>query len=91
MSYYITPDNKLYSLADDGSQDHYLPEGSVLATPEQVYAIQNPPIPDSIKKITAIVELEVQITPRRLREALLTGDNSFIKNIEDQIAALRES
>lgn len=36
-----------------------------------------------------IIALESQITPRRIREALLSGDHSFIESIEAQIAALR--
>lgn len=36
-----------------------------------------------------IANLEAQITARRIREAILTGDNTFIQNIETQIQALR--
>ena len=36
-----------------------------------------------------ITVLEAQITPRRLREAVLTGDTSFISSIDAQITALR--
>ena len=36
-----------------------------------------------------IASLETSITPRRIREALLTGDNSFIQSVEDKIAELR--
>jgi len=36
-----------------------------------------------------IVALEDQITSRRMREAVLSGDTSFIQNIEDQIAVKR--
>ena len=37
-----------------------------------------------------IEELEKQITPRRYREAILSGDNSFIESIETQVQVLRE-
>ena len=33
--------------------------------------------------------LERSITPRRLREAVLTGDHTFITGVETQIVALR--
>ena len=42
-------------------------------------------------KLAQIAELEAQITNRRLREAVLSGDNSFIANIDAQIAAIRGS
>tara|TARA_R110000850_G_scaffold19448_2_gene58966 strand:+ start:704 stop:1066 length:363 start_codon:yes stop_codon:yes gene_type:complete len=38
--------------------------------------------------ISEISALEAKVTPRRSREAMLTGDYSFIQNIEDQIKAL---
>jgi hypothetical protein len=44
----------------------------------------------SERALAQIAELELLITPRRLREALLTGDHSYIDGIEAQIAALRE-
>lgn len=40
-------------------------------------------------KLTQIAALEAQITPRRIREAVLSGDNSFIADIDAQIAAIR--
>lgn len=42
-------------------------------------------------KLKQIEELEAQITPRRMREAILSGDNSFIKSIEDQIQTIRQT
>lgn len=36
-----------------------------------------------------IVVLEAQQTPRRAREAMLTGDKTFLSGLETQIAALR--
>lgn len=38
-----------------------------------------------------ISELEASVTPRRLREAVLTGDHSFVDSVDKQIAALRAS
>lgn len=43
------------------------------------------------QKLEAIEELEAQITPRRIREAILTGDNSFILSMETQIEQIRNS
>ena len=42
-------------------------------------------------KLKQILELEAQITQRRIREAILTNDNSFIININNQIELLRGS
>lgn len=39
--------------------------------------------------LNQIAELEASITQRRLREALLTGDKTFIDSVDAQIAALR--
>ena len=36
-----------------------------------------------------ILAIEGQVTPRRIREVCITGDNTFIANIENQIAQLR--
>ena len=47
-------------------------------------------LPDPLVEIyNKIAELEASITQRRLREALLTGDSSFIDSVDAQIAALR--
>lgn len=50
----------------------------VVATPDPKPAI-----------LAQIVELEASITPRRLRDVLLSGDTTFIKQIESQLAVLR--
>ena len=42
-------------------------------------------------KIEQIEALEKLITPRRYREAILSGDHSFIESIELQIQAIRSS
>ena len=45
---------------------------------------------EKLTKIKQIEELELQITPRRLREAVLSQDFSFIESIEQQIQAIRQ-
>jgi len=53
-----------------------------------------PDAPDAIDPRVVIQEqiaaIEVQITPRRIREALLSGDMSFIAALDVQIAQLRQ-
>lgn len=47
-------------------------------------------VPDPrLSILNQIAELEASTTQRRLREALLTGDTSFIDSVDTQIAALR--
>ena len=41
------------------------------------------------EKLAQIAALEAQVTSRRLREAVLSGDNSFIADIDAQIVAIR--
>lgn len=47
-------------------------------------------LPESRLAMNQILELEAQVTPRRLREAALGTDGGWLANIEQQIAALRE-
>jgi hypothetical protein len=39
--------------------------------------------------LKAIADAEASITPRRVRECLISGDKSFIEGVEAQIVALR--
>lgn len=69
-------------------------EGQVLMTPEEEmeFLAEQARNVESQRKAginAQIAALEVKITPRRMREALLTGDTSYISMIESQIAALR--
>lgn len=43
------------------------------------------------EKLAHIAALEAQVTSRRIREAVLSGDYSFIQNIEQQIQIIRDS
>ena len=54
----------------------------------KLQADQNKPSAHDLIRLQ-IIALESQITPRRIREALLSGDHSFIESIESQIAVLR--
>jgi hypothetical protein len=40
-------------------------------------------------KLKQIADLEALVTPRRVRDAVLSGDNSFIQNIDNQVQAIR--
>jgi len=54
-----------------------------------VKAITNTPNPIDVI-YSDIIKLEQTITPRRLREALLSGDTTFISETEDKISELRK-
>ena len=56
---------------------------------EQAYHNFNLAINHNVDKLQQIAELESQITPRRYREAIVSGDHSFIEGIELQIEAIR--
>lgn len=43
------------------------------------------------EKLQKIKDLEQSITPRRLREAILSGNNSFIEQVEAQISEIRNN
>ena len=44
MKYFIAPERRLLAYEEDGSQDGYIPQNARPATPEEVQAIQNPPL-----------------------------------------------
>lgn len=63
------------------------------ALPEWTKALEpvSPKPKDETAEIkTRIASLESKITPRRLRESILTGDKTYLLEIESQIAQLRE-
>lgn len=60
--------------------------------PDETYSdTQPPPLAQDPKQTirAQIAELESTITNRRFREAVLTGDHSFIDGVDRQIAELR--
>ncbi len=86
--HYKTPDNELHFIEPEFA--YLLPAGSVPASEEDVQRLQPKPDP-KLPILEKILELECQVTPRRIREAILTGDISFIADIESQIQDLRKS
>jgi hypothetical protein len=89
MKHFISTAGQLHAYEEDGSQDHLIPADSVPATDEQVNASQNPALTPEQVRNAAISKIESQITPRRLREAVLGTDGGWLANAEAQIAALR--
>jgi hypothetical protein len=86
MMHYKAPDNSLHCIDEEFC--YLLPIGSVPVSDSEALALSlNQPSSNSIK--AQIYQLELLLTQRRFREAILTGDNSYIQNINSQIAALR--
>ncbi len=71
-----------WHVAEDDTLEGYTFDGKVFAAPVA------PVIDPKVEAKNQIAVLEAQITPRRVREAVL-GDNGWLKNIDGQIAALR--
>lgn len=81
MSYAIRNDRQGWRAAngpDDVGADEYFSETPIEIVPDPKAAT-----------VQQISELESQVTPRRWREASLTGDFTFIESVDTQIAALR--
>lgn len=79
-----------YILRNDGDGD-YIADWH-LSTPQPTQDDLSAAEAIADEKITiknTIAELESTITERRYREAILGIDNGWLKNINDQIAALR--
>lgn len=86
--YYQAPDQSIRHL-DSADYEYLLPVGSVPITDAQAEALRPKPDPkDAIR--AEIAKLEASLTPRRLREALLSGEHDAIAAIDQQIAKLRE-
>lgn len=87
MPHFKDNQNNLHFL-DDVAYAHLLPADCVQITDEEAEALRPQPHPN-LAIYAQIAQLEATITQRRLREALLTGDTTFIDSVETQIATLR--
>ncbi len=84
---------QLEAVIDSFSPVRYWEEqDTAVFVPEVGHAgVKAPPVSREPTVQEQIVALEATITPRRLREAVLTGDHSFINSVEESIAALRSA
>ncbi|MFC3939630.1 hypothetical protein CCU68_18770 [Pseudomonas gingeri NCPPB 3146 = LMG 5327] len=90
MKYYIDRrTNQVFAFEADGSQDACIGPDLEALDERELAAFQAANVDPKIEIIRKIAELESQVTPRRLRETLLTDDKSFIKVIDDNIVELR--
>lgn len=92
MKHFIDPKTQhIYAYEADGSQDAWIKLGLVPISYAEVVELRAAQVDpkDAIRR--QIAELEASVTPRRLREAVLTGDHSFVDSVDKQIATLRAS
>lgn len=85
--YYKAPDNSIHCIEPEFA--YLLPAGSVEISESEALSILQKELPISEHIKAQIYALEALLTQRRFREAILTGDNSYIQNIDSQIAVLR--
>lgn len=90
MKHFINPaTNEVFAYEVDGSQDHLIDPTFTAVSPEQLEAIRAASVTAPVRAARELIALELSVTPRKIREAILTGDHSFIKAVDSQIAALR--
>ena len=90
MKHYINPTTKeVFAYEDDGSQDHIITENFTPISDTDLAALRASQIDPKAAIKAHIASLEASITPRRLREAVLSGDHAFITGVDAHIEALR--
>lgn len=91
MKHLINPATKeIFAYAADGSQDAWIKPGLVPVSDAELVALRAAQVDpkDAIK--VQIVALELQVTQRRLREAILTtAGRIWLERIDEQISILR--
>lgn len=90
MAIYKDANNQLHEMDAEGFE-HLLPAGAVEISAAEAASLRAAQIDPAEAVRQQIAELEASVTPRRLREAVLTGDHSFVESVDKQIAALRRS
>lgn len=94
MPYYLDLNNKTHFL-DSEEHEHFLPEGSRRMTSEEEVKVVEVRTPTTENIRTSVIRrkiiaLEATLTQRRLRDAILSGDVSFVADIDARITVLRE-
>lgn len=88
MPHYKDSEGHLHFI-EDASFEYMLPPGCVqvqVSNIQQISATEKQTDEFNIQ----IMNLESSITSRRIREAILSGDHSFIESVEAQIAEIRK-
>lgn len=76
---------------DSDAYSHLLPAGTVPISDDDLAALRASQLDPAAAIRGQIADLEATVTPRRMREAVLSNDYSFIEDVDQQIAALRSS
>ena len=90
MKHYIDRiTGEVLALEEDGSQDQYITETMKPISAKELEEMRRP---DGAAEVLSKIEaLESTVTARRMREAITTGDSSFIVGVDRQIQGLRDS
>jgi hypothetical protein len=89
MKHYQKPDNSIWAFELNGSQDHLITGDMTLIGAAELAAMRAATVNPKDEIRSRISALEVSITPRRMRDAILSGDSSFIKQVDADITKLR--
>lgn len=89
MPYYKYADGRLFFL-DSEEEQAFLPKGWKKISDDEGKALEaSPALTEREAIINQIADLEMQATPRRLREAALGEDDGWLKDLDAKISALR--
>lgn len=93
MPHFKAPDNTLHFLSDEDVANggtRFLPVGFKKISDAQALSMLPKPSENDLLKVQ-IAELEATVTPRRLREAILSQDGAdWLAAVESEISALRK-
>lgn len=93
IKHFFSTDTKmLIGIPADGSQDFLIEPSWVEVSAEDAAVLRDQYAPKPSRKeqlLQAISFKESLATPRRLRDAVITGDSSFLVALEEELETLR--
>lgn len=89
MKHFTKCDGSVWAFELDGAQDYLITEDMVQISEVELAELRASKINPKDAIRAKIAKIESSITPRRMREALLTNDRSFIEKADAEIVVLR--
>jgi hypothetical protein len=91
MKFFKDGNDEVYAYADDGSQDAFIKPGLTAITAAEAATLANPAPTVEQQRAALIAQMNALEAGqhRATREAILSGDMSWLKKIDDEVAALR--
>ena len=86
MKHYKTPTGAVYAFEADGSQDELVAPDMTAMTPEEVVEHRKPKPDPEGDRLREVRNLEAQITPLMLAEAVLGGNTAVLRSLVQRIA-----